>query len=47
MYIFTRRNWLADFRFEGIECPQKVGQKKRVFSLKLIADDKHLNIYNS
>ena len=49
MYIFTRRNWLADFRFEGIECPQKVGQKKkkRFFRLKLIADDKRLNIYNS
>lgn len=46
MYIFMRRNWLADFRFEGIECPQKVG-KKKLFSLKLITDDKHLNIYNS
>lgn len=48
MYIFTRRNWVTDFRFEGIECPQKVGKKKkRFFSLKLITDDKCLNTYNS
>lgn len=51
MYIFMRRNWLADFRFEGMSTENRPKKKKRykkqLFSLKLITDDKYLNIYNS